>query len=100
MKSSFFSSSTIVVPCTIEIEQTPESLHAHVTLESDIEIRPGDEVTVLDAPTEVPFGERATFRRTASVVRASTIERIWTKLTGNLEFYELYDVSFTERMRL
>lgn len=100
MTNGFFSSSTMVVPCTIEIEQTPESLHAHVTLESDVEIRPGDEVTVHDAPTEVPFGERATFRRTATVVRASAIERFWTRLTGNLELNELYDVSFTERMRL
>jgi hypothetical protein len=96
----FFTSSSIEVPCTVEIEQTAESLHAHVTLESDVEIRPGDEVMVHDAPTEVPFGERAVFRRTATVVRASTLERFWTKLTGNLELNELYDVSFTERMRL
>src|SRR5690242_18776863 len=100
MITGIFTSSTLVVPCTIEMEQTPESLHAHVTLESDVEIGPGDEVTVQDAPTEVPFGEKAIFRRTATVVRASAIERLWTKLTGNLEFYELYDVSFTERMRL
>jgi hypothetical protein len=102
MTNGFFSRTTMEAPCTIEIEQTAESLHAHVTLDGDIEIRPGDEVLVHDAPTEaeVPFGERAVFRRTATVVRASTLERFWTKLTGNLEFYELYDVSFTERMRL
>ena len=43
---------TIEVPCTVEIEQTSESLHAHVELDGDIEIRPGDEVIVHDAPTE------------------------------------------------
>ena len=30
------------VPCTVEIEQTSETLHAHVVLDGDIEIKPGD----------------------------------------------------------
>ena len=30
------------VPCTVEIEQTSETLHAHVVLDGDIDIKPGD----------------------------------------------------------
>jgi hypothetical protein len=54
----------IEVPCTVEIEQTAESLHAHVTLDGGLLIAPGDEVTVYDAPTSVPYG--ACRRTTAS----------------------------------
>ena len=46
------------VPCTVEIEQTSKTLHAHVVLDGDVQIRPGDEVRVHDAPTGVAFGER------------------------------------------
>lgn len=87
-------------PCTVEIEHSAFSLHAHVELEGDIEIRPGDEVIVHDAPTDVPYGETLVVRRTATIIRAGLIERMWTELVGNLELTELYDVSFTERRRL
>ena len=86
-------------PCTVEIEHTAKSLHAHVEIESDFLVEPGDEVIVLDAPTYVP-GERIVVRRTAVVTRASALERAWTKFTGMFELTELYDVSFTERRRL
>ena len=36
MTNGFFSSSTMLVPCTIEIENTFESLHAHVDLDGNI----------------------------------------------------------------
>jgi len=87
-------------PCTVEIEHSPESLHAHVEIDADFTIEPGDEVLVLDAPTEIPFGEKIVLRRTAIVTRAGALERAWTKLTGNFELTELYDVSFTERRTL
>ncbi|ACA18107.1 conserved hypothetical protein [Methylobacterium sp. 4-46] len=90
----------IEVPCTVEIEQTPESLHAHVTLEGGLAIEPGDEVTVHDAPTSVPYGTRLTVRRRATVLRASALERAWTRLAGHFELTELYEVSFTERTTL
>ncbi|MFE1598866.1 hypothetical protein [Methylobacterium sp. ID0610] len=90
----------IEVPCTVEIEQTAESLHAHVTLDGGLAIGPGDEVTVHDAPTEVPYGGRIVVRRTATVVRASAVERLWTRLAGHFELTELYEVSFSERTRL
>ena len=87
-------------PCTIEIEHSSLSLHAHVELEGDIQIQPGDEVLVHDAPTDVPYGETLVVRRVATIIRASLMERVWTRLMGNLELTELYEVSFTERRRL
>ncbi|MET0368487.1 MAG: hypothetical protein ABW058_09985 [Methylobacterium sp.] len=93
-------SRTVTVPCTVELENTPESLHAHVTLDAGFDIEPGDEVQVHDAPTQVPYGERLTVRRTATVVRAGALERAWTKLIAHLELTELYEVSFSERRTL
>jgi len=84
------------VPCTVEIEQTPETLHAHVMLDGDIDIRPGDEVLVHDAPTQVAFGERLVVRRTATVVRGSALDRLRAKVEGYLELTELYEVSFSD----
>lgn len=84
------------VGCTIEIEQTGESLHAHVTLDGDIAIRPGDEVTIHGAPVRVAFGDTVNLRRTATVVRAGALKRLMTKAAGYLELTELYDVSFSD----
>jgi hypothetical protein len=91
---------TVTVPCTVEIEQTPESLHAHVTLDAGFDIEPGDEVQVHDAPTAVPYGERIVVRRTATVTRAGALERAWTKLIAHFELTELFEVSFSERRTL
>jgi hypothetical protein len=84
------------VPCTIEIEQTPETLHAHVMLDGDIDIRPGDGVRVHDAPTDIAFGERIVVRRTATVVRGRVLDRLRARIDGYLELTELYDVSFSD----
>ncbi|WP_409334225.1 hypothetical protein [Bradyrhizobium manausense] len=84
------------VPCTVEIEQTSETLHAHVVLDGDIAIRPGDEVRVHDAPTGVAFGERLVVRRTATVVRAGPLGRLLARIEGYLELTELYEVSFSD----
>jgi archaeosine-15-forming tRNA-guanine transglycosylase len=93
--SLFGKRTSFEVPCTVEIEQTAESLHAHVILDGDIEIRPGDEVTVHDAPTDIAFGERIVVRRTATVVRAGLIDQIRARVQGYLELTELYEVSFS-----
>jgi uncharacterized Zn finger protein len=90
----------ITTPCTVEISHTFESLHAHVTLDGGIEIRPGDEVLVHGKEVLVPYGETATFRRDATVTRATALERLWTRMTGDLEFMELCEFSFSEDMRL
>jgi hypothetical protein len=84
------------VPCTVEIEQTSETLHAHVVLDGNVQIEPGDEVMVHDAPTSVAFGERLVVRRTATVVRGTPLDRLRAKIEGYLELTELYEVSFSD----
>lgn len=84
------------VPCTVELEHTSETLHAHVELDG-VEIEPGDTVIVHDAPTQVPFGEKLVCRRIATVERASPLQRAWTRLASRFELTELYEVSFSHR---
>ena len=83
------------VPCTVEIENSPETLHAHVELDG-IEVGPGDEVIVHGAPTEVAFGEKIVARCHATVRRAGPIERMKAKIHGYLELTELYEVGFSD----
>jgi hypothetical protein len=84
------------VPCTVEIEQTSETLHAHVILDGDVDIKPGDQVRVHDAPTGVEFGQRLVVRRTATVVRGGPLDRLRARIEGYLELTELYEVSFSD----
>ncbi|MBX9747727.1 MAG: hypothetical protein K2X34_12545 [Hyphomonadaceae bacterium] len=86
--------------CTILIEHSEDYLHAHVELDEQSDLRPGDRVKVHGAPIRVNFGERLTLRRPATVVRAGWLERQWTRLTGRFELTELYEVSFTPRRLL
>lgn len=89
----------VEVPCTIEIEHTWESLHAHVELEG-LAVEPGDEVHVQGGEIVVPFGECLTLRRMATVTRASAPERLWVKMTGDFEFMELLEFSFSSGEKL
>jgi hypothetical protein len=86
---------TVSVPCTIEIEHTRESLHAHVEFDGDIVVGPGDEVIVHGDPIHAAFGDRVVFRRYATIVRAGPIERLRTRVLGYLELTELYEVGFS-----
>lgn len=95
----FGSRRTVEVPCTVEVEHTPESLHAHVDL-NGVEIEPGDTVIVHGAPAHVEFGTRVQCDAHATVIRAGWLERLWTRLTGHLEMSELCEFSFSERRRL
>ena len=88
------------VPCTLEVSNTFESLHAHVRFDGGVTVEPGDEVLVHGAPVQVPYGEEASIRRTATIRRAGWIEKSWTKLTGDFEFMELCEFSFSERASL
>ena len=83
------------LPCTIEIEHTERSLHAHVELDGDLALRPGDRVRVHGDPLRVRFGESLLLRREATVERAGWLERQWTRLAARFELSELYEVSFT-----
>ena len=85
------------VPCILTIEHSADSLHAHVDIDADLDIRPGDEVLVHEAPTDIAFGQRLVVARKATIIRASLVERLWTKFAGHFEMNELYEVSFTER---
>jgi hypothetical protein len=83
------------VPCRIAIEQSEAYFHAHVELDGDVAINPGDRVQVHGAPMQVPFGESAVFERTATVTRAGPLLRGWTKLAAYFDLSELYEVSFS-----
>lgn len=96
--AAIFGDRTFEVPCTVDVEHSFDSLHAYVELEG-IEVGPGDEVLVHDAPTEVPFGERIVVQRRATVVRAGWLKRLWTRLTARLELTELYEVGFSSWRR-
>ena len=91
--SWLFGGATMQVRCDIDIEQTPESFHAHA-IPDGVELRPGDVVTVHDAPARIAFGDCFTCVRTATVRRAGALERVWTELTALLELTELYEVGF------
>ena len=84
-------------PCQVEVELSDEYCRANVVLANDYEIGPGDRVRVHGAPISVGFGERRVVDRIATVERASTVERLWTKFAGHFEMAELYEVSFSDR---
>ncbi len=79
--------------CQIELEQTPESLHAYAVLEG-VEVGPGDTVLLHGAPSGIGFGERGMFDCRFTVRRANRLVRAWTQLTGLFELTELYEVGF------
>jgi hypothetical protein len=83
------------MPCTIEIEHSETSLHAHVELDGQLTLQPGDRVRVHGAPIRVVFGQKLTLRREATVERAGWLERQWTRLAARFSLAELYEVSFT-----
>jgi hypothetical protein len=88
------------VPCTIEIENTFESLHAHVELHDGVIIEAGDEVLVHGDPIRVPYGEKLKIERMATVTRAGPLERLFTHIMARFELTELYEVSFSSGRKL
>jgi hypothetical protein len=102
MISSLFARSrrSIEMECTIRVQNTWESLHAHVELDGDVAVEPGDEVIVHGDPVVVPYGSSAELRRRATLIRAGALERAWTRLTGDLEFMELCEFSFSSGSKL
>lgn len=81
--------------CTITVEHTAEHLHAHVELDGNVALRPGDRVRVHGSAVALPFGGSLRLRRTATVRRATLIERLWVRVRSNLELTELYEVTFS-----
>jgi hypothetical protein len=81
------------VACTVDLEATHEHFHAHVELHG-VEVDPGDEVLVHNAPSRIDYGTKHVFESTATVQRASWLKRQFIKLTGGTELADLYDVGF------
>ncbi|WP_299685039.1 hypothetical protein [uncultured Tateyamaria sp.] len=87
-------------PCTVEISHKFESLHAHVKFNNGAVIYPGDEVQVKGPEIMAPFGEIVREDREAVIIRASKLEQLWTRLTGDFEVMELCEFSFSEEVTL
>ena len=95
MLNPFGSATREDVMCTVHVVNTFESLAAHVELDGNVAIDPGDEVLVHGKPIIVPYGECATERRKATITRATWLEKKWVRMTGDLEFMELLEFSFS-----
>jgi len=86
-------------PCTVEVSHRFEELSAHVRFNNGAVVFPGDEVMVQGPEIMAPYGEVVREDRTAIITRASGVERLWTRMTGDLEFMELCEFSFSEEVR-
>lgn len=95
---SLFSRKVEQVPCTVEVSHRFEALHAHVRFNDGSVIHPGDEVLVQGPPVLAAFGELIVEDRVATITRATALERLWTRMTGDFEFMELCEFSFSEEM--
>ncbi|MBV0914211.1 hypothetical protein [Anianabacter salinae] len=95
-----FTRSTETAPCTVEVVHKFEELSAHVRLNNGAVIHPGDTVKVHGAPVLAQWGEHIEEDRIATITRASAVERLWTRMTGDFEFMELCEFSFSEEATL
>jgi len=95
---SLFSRKVEKVPCTVEVSHRFEALHAHVKFNDGSVIHPGDEVLVQGPPVLAAWGELIVEDRIATITHANALERFWTRLTGDFEFMELCEFSFSEEM--
>jgi hypothetical protein len=95
-----FTRSAERVPCTVEVSHRFESLHAHVRFNNGAVVYPGDEVLVHGAPLLAAYGELIVEDRQATITRASLLERLWTRATGDFGFMELCEFSFSEEVTL
>jgi uncharacterized Zn finger protein len=95
---SFFSRRIEQVPCTVEVSHRFESLHAHVRFNNGAVVYPGDEVLVHGKPIMAAYGEVIEEDRTATITRATALERLWTRMTGDFGFMELCEFSFSDEV--
>ena len=87
------------VPCTVALSHTSSDFYAHVVLEG-VDVGPGDQVLVHDAPTHIEWGQQFVAHRQASVLHAGWLARAWTRLTARFELTMLFEVSFSENRLL
>lgn len=90
----------VEIACTIDVAHTAECLHAHVELAPDIEIQPGDTVTIQGSTIEIAYGETKLLHRRAIITRATWLKRTWTRMISRLNLTDLYEVSFSSGRRL
>jgi uncharacterized Zn finger protein len=75
-----------------------EELSAHVRFDNGAVVHPGDTVLVQGPEIMAPYGEVIEEQRIAVITRASAIERLWTRATGDFEFMELCEFSFSDEV--
>ncbi|MEM1232741.1 MAG: hypothetical protein AAGH70_01315 [Pseudomonadota bacterium] len=85
-------------PCTVTVSHRFEELSAHVRFNNGAVVHPGDMVEVHGAEIMAPYGEIVEEDRTATIIRASALERLWTRATGDFEYMELCEFSFSEEL--
>ena len=88
------------IPCTIRIVNSEESLEAHVELDDGVLPASGDRIVVHGERIIAPIGESITFRRPATLTRASILDKIWVRIRSMFELTELYEVSFSPARKL
>ena len=85
-------------PCTVTVSHRFEELSAHVRFDNGAVIGPGDTVQVQGPEIMAAYGELVEQQRIAIITRASGVERLWTRLTGDFEFMELCEFSFSNEV--
>lgn len=95
-----FFGKTYETQCTVDIENTFESLRAHVVLDDEPNLKPGDRVLVHGDSVNVPYGEKLMLRRGATVTLANPLSRIWARIRSEFECFELFEVSFSDGRKL
>ncbi|MEM8591339.1 MAG: hypothetical protein AAGF13_02320 [Pseudomonadota bacterium] len=85
-------------PCTVTVSHRFEELSAHVRFNNGAIVHPGDSVLVHGSEIMAPYGEVIEEDRTATITRASLLERLWTRATGDFEYIELCEFSFSEEV--
>ncbi len=85
-------------PCTVTVSHRFEELSAHVRFNNGAVIYPGDTVQVHGAEIMAPYGALVEEERVATITRASKLEQLWTRATGDFEFMELCEFSFSDEV--
>ena len=93
-----FTKTRETAPCTVTVSHRFEELSAHVRFNNGAVVYPGDSVLVHGTEIMAPYGEIIEEDRTATITRAAGRERMWTRATGDLEFMELCEFSFSEEV--
>jgi hypothetical protein len=83
------------LPCVVRVEHGLWGIGAHVEIEGDPRVGPGDRVRVEGPPIAWRLDATVEERRTAVLTRATWLGRLLARLEGRVALHELYEVSFT-----